>query len=90
MPNSWIGNDSPLLLVGGSDDGATPFTGSLTVRRLFPQSSLVELKKTVSHAVGLTNRCSRKWISRYLASGELPQRKPGDRPDVRCDREAGT
>lgn len=89
-PRVTVGNDSPLLLVGGSDDGATPFTGSLTVRRLFPQSSLVELKKTVSHAVGLTNRCSRKWISRYLASGELPQRKPGDRPDVRCDREAGT
>ncbi|MFN8124943.1 MAG: alpha/beta fold hydrolase [Candidatus Nanopelagicales bacterium] len=83
-PRVTVGNESRLLLIGGSDDGATPFSGSLTVRRLFPRSSLVELTDTMSHAVSLDNSCSRRIINRYLGKGELPRRKSGDRPDVRC------
>lgn len=74
----------PSLLLGGTYDGATPFAGSLTVRELFPHSVLVEIAKSVNHADSLSNDCARAYISRFLGSGDLPRRKSGDRPDVRC------
>lgn len=79
------GSDAPaLLLVGGTYDGATPFAGSLAVRRLFPRASLVEIVKDPTHADSLGNACARGYVSRFLGSGALPPRQPGNRADVRC------
>ena len=74
----------PILLVSGTHDGATPFSGSLTVRRLFPRSALVEIKGGATHADSLGNSCTRNWITRYLSSGDLPTRKKGNRADATC------
>ncbi len=74
----------PMLLIGGTYDGATPFPGSLVVRDLFPESALVEIVGSTTHADSLSNKCSLGYITRFLGSGALPARKPGNRPDVRC------
>ncbi len=74
----------PILLVSGTYDGATPYAGSLTVRRLFPRSRLVEIVKETTHASSLDNACSLRYVSRFLDSGALPDRVAGNRADVRC------
>lgn len=74
----------PILLVSGTHDGATPFSGSLTVRELFPRSRLVEIVGDPTHADSLGNRCSLGYVNRFLASGALPARRSGDRADVKC------
>ena len=73
------------LLIGETLDAATPFTGSLEVRRRFPSSSLIASPGGTSHAVSLFgNVCVDNQIADYLATGKLPPRKPGNGPDATC------
>ncbi len=79
----------PILLLNTTLDGATPYSGALRTRSLFPQARLVAEADSTTHA-GSTlagNACIDKRISDYLTSGTLPPRKPGDTADVIC---AGT
>ena len=67
-------------------DAATPFSGSETVRRLFPRARLLAEPGGTSHAESLNgNACVDGAIADYLADGTLPARKAGDGPDLTCD-----
>jgi len=69
---------SSVLLVDETLDAATPFSGSLEVRRLYPHSSLLALPGGTSHANSLNgDACEDNTIARYLADGTLPTRRAG-------------
>jgi pimeloyl-ACP methyl ester carboxylesterase len=73
------------LLVDETLDAATPFEGSLEVRKLFPQSSLLAEPGGTTHADTLFgDACVDNTIARYLADGTLPARKAGNGPDATC------
>jgi pimeloyl-ACP methyl ester carboxylesterase len=73
------------LLVGETLDGATPFSGSLAVRALFPNSSLIEGRGGTTHGASLRgNACIDNKVAAYLATGRRPARKPGRRSDAVC------
>jgi pimeloyl-ACP methyl ester carboxylesterase len=74
------------LLIDETLDAATPYEGSLEVRRLFPHSSLLALPGGTSHANSLYgNLCEDDTIARYLATGALPKRKAGNNTaDATC------
>ncbi len=75
------------LLIGETLDGSTPFQGSLEVRARFPRSSLIAVTGGTTHAGSLLfspNPCVSDQIAGYLATGELPPRKPGNGPDTEC------
>jgi pimeloyl-ACP methyl ester carboxylesterase len=75
----------PVLLISETLDAATPFSGSLEVRKRFPRSVLVEGVNGTTHSGSLSgNRCVDDTIATYLASGKLPKRLPGERSDKRC------
>jgi len=72
-----------VLLVDETLDAATPFEGSLEVRKLFPNSSLLAEPGGTTHAGTLFgNECVDNTIADYLATGALPARKRGNGPDV--------
>jgi pimeloyl-ACP methyl ester carboxylesterase len=74
-----------VLLIDETLDAATPFTGSLHVRQLFPHSSLLALPGGTTHANSLAgDACEDNLIADYLATGALPPRKPGNGPDATC------
>jgi hypothetical protein len=74
-----------VLLVNSTLDGATPFSGALAVRHLFPHAALVAQDGSISHADSLNgNRCVEAAVIAYLRSGTLPARKLADGPDVSC------
>ncbi len=67
-----------VLLVDETLDAATPYSGSLEVRRLFPHASLLAITGGTTHAGSLNgNACEDNTIARYLASGTLPARAAG-------------
>ncbi|MFI5894451.1 alpha/beta fold hydrolase [Actinoplanes sp. NPDC051513] len=77
---------APILLISETLDAATPFTGSLEVRKRFPRSALVEGVGGTTHAGSLFgDDCVDNVIAGYLAAGLLPKRLPGERSDKRCD-----
>ena len=86
-PVSVDGRHVPgVLLMGEEFDAATPFAGNLEVRRRFPQSSLIGEPGGTTHAGSLSgNACVDDRIADYLATGALPARQKGDRPDAICD-----
>ena len=74
-----------ILLIDETLDAATPFEGSLEVRRRYPKSSLIAEPGGTSHANSLSgNACVDDQIAAYLADGTLPPRKPGNRADALC------
>lgn len=75
------------LLISETFDGATPFAGALNARRLFPNSVLVEGVGGFTHSSSLSGvACTDTIVATYLATGELPARRPGNnRSDVQCD-----
>ncbi|MDN5796913.1 MAG: alpha/beta hydrolase [Intrasporangium sp.] len=76
----------PVLLIDETNDAATPYTGSLEVRKLFPKSILVEGVGGTTHAGSLSGvACVDDTIAVYFATGDLPTRKPGNRSDLQCD-----
>jgi pimeloyl-ACP methyl ester carboxylesterase len=73
------------LLIGERLDAATPFKGSRAVRRRFPNSSLIAVKRGTTHAGTLSgNLCVDNKIAAYLATGRRPARRSGDRADAVC------
>jgi pimeloyl-ACP methyl ester carboxylesterase len=73
------------LLIDEELDAATPFEGSLTVRRLFPHSSLIAEPGGATHADSLFgDRCVDNLIATYLATGKRPPRQRWNGPDYLC------
>jgi pimeloyl-ACP methyl ester carboxylesterase len=76
----------PILLIGETLDGATPFEGSLEARSRFPRSVLIEGVGGTTHSGSLSGvDCTDSLIAGYLATGALPDRVRGRRSDVRCE-----
>jgi pimeloyl-ACP methyl ester carboxylesterase len=76
---------SSALLIDETLDAATPFEGSLEVRKLFPNSSLIALPGGTSHANSLFgDACEDDQIAAYLLNGTRPARKAGSGPDATC------
>ena len=68
----------PILLIDETLDAATPYTGSLWIRHLFPKSRLLSIVGGTSHANSLDgNACEDNAVAAYLAKGTLPARKVG-------------
>jgi hypothetical protein len=75
----------PILLVSETLDAATPFTGSLELRRRFPRSALIEGVGGTTHAGSLFgSSCVDGAIAGYLANGALPRRVKANRSDKHC------
>ncbi len=73
------------LLIDETLDGATPFEGSLYVRKLFPHSVLLAEPGGTSHADSLSgDLCVDGTIAGYLATGALPPRIPSAPWDKTC------
>jgi pimeloyl-ACP methyl ester carboxylesterase len=73
------------LLIDETLDAATPFPGSLEVRKLFPHSVLLAEPGGTTHADSLSgNLCVDRTIASYLATGKLPPRKHHAGWDLTC------
>jgi pimeloyl-ACP methyl ester carboxylesterase len=73
------------LLIDETLDAATPYPGSLYVRKIFRQSRLIAVPGGTTHAATPGgNACVDNKIFRYLKSGKLPKRKSGAGADVKC------
>ncbi|MBF4161585.1 alpha/beta fold hydrolase [Nocardioides acrostichi] len=69
----------PVLLLNETYDAATPFSGALQVRQLFPTASLVEGVGGTSHAVSLYGvACTDDTVKNLLKDGSLPPRSEQD------------
>jgi pimeloyl-ACP methyl ester carboxylesterase len=76
---------SSALLIDETLDAATPFGGSLEVRKLFPHSVLLAEPGGTTHADSLSgDLCVDNTIANYLASGQLPARNPNAKWDKTC------
>jgi pimeloyl-ACP methyl ester carboxylesterase len=76
----------PILLISETLDAATPFSGSLEVRKRFPRSALIEGVGGTTHSGSLFgNSCVDDTIADYLATGALPKRLRGNRSDKACE-----
>jgi hypothetical protein len=74
-----------ILMIGETLDAATPFAGSLKVRKLFPRASLIEGVGGTTHAGSLSGvACTDDAIGRYLTNGAVPKRRSGNRSDLTC------
>lgn len=76
----------PVLLLSETADAATPFSGSLEVRRRFPNSVLVEGVGGTTHASSLNGvACYDDTVAAYLKNGTLPARTRGEgHADKKC------
>jgi len=75
------------LLVNETKDAATPYSGALTVRSLFPSSALIAGVGGTTHAGSLSGvTCVDSRIATFLDSGALPTRQAGAGADVNCPR----
>jgi pimeloyl-ACP methyl ester carboxylesterase len=76
-----------MLLIDETRDAATPYRGSLEVRKLYPHSSLIAEPGGTSHAnslSGIPNPCVDSKIATYLANGHRPKRTAGRGADATC------
>ena len=79
------GKVKSVLMIDETLDAATPYEGSLEVRKRFPGASLIAEPGGTSHAITPRgNACVDTKIADYLATGALPARKPGGQADVEC------
>ncbi len=73
------------MLIDETYDPATPFSGSLEVRRRFPTASLIEGVGGTTHAGSLSGvACTDNAVGRYLTHGTVPPRLSGNRSDKEC------
>jgi len=73
------------LLISETLDAATPFEGSLELRSLFPNSSLIAEPGGTTHAGTLSgNACVDGQIADYLLTGTRPPRLAWRGPDALC------
>lgn len=76
---------SKILLVSETRDAATPYSGALAVRRLFPSASLIAGVGGTTHSSSLSGvRCVDQTVASYLRTGAVPARVSGTRADRRC------
>jgi hypothetical protein len=76
-----------VLLVNETRDAATPYSGALRVRSLFPSSALIAGVGGTTHAGSLSGvACVDSRIATFLDSGTLPARQPGTGADVSCPK----
>jgi pimeloyl-ACP methyl ester carboxylesterase len=76
---------TPILLIDGTFDGATPFAGSLETRRRFPTARLIAIRGGTDHAASPDgNLCVDNRIIAYLRHGSTPARVAGNQADVQC------
>lgn len=74
------------LLINETLDAATPYGGALEVRKLFPNSVLIEGVGGTTHSGSLSGvKCTDSLIVEYLKTGALPDRQAGNQSDVQCD-----
>jgi len=74
-----------LLMIDQTLDAATPYPGSIEVRRRFPNGRLIAEPGGTTHSGSLSgNACVDDRIADYLLTGALPKRLPGNRADVEC------
>jgi pimeloyl-ACP methyl ester carboxylesterase len=74
-----------VLMIDETLDAATPYEGSLYVRSLYPNASLIAEPGGTSHADSLFgDACVDDQIAAYLGNGTLPPRKHGSGPDTTC------
>ncbi|GAC1382830.1 MAG: alpha/beta hydrolase [Marmoricola sp.] len=74
-----------ILLVAETYDAATPFSGALETRALFPSASLIEGVGGTTHAGSLSGvPCTDNAIATYLATGRTPPRRSGRTSDLAC------
>ena len=66
-------------------DAATPYPGSLEVRKRFPAASLIAVPGGTTHSNSLNgNACVDDAIADYLLTGAKPARKSGNKADLEC------
>ncbi len=76
---------SPVLLVSETRDAATPYSGALAVRRLFPTASLVAGIGGTTHSSSMSGvPCVDNAVATYLRTGAVPRRLAGSRSDRAC------
>jgi pimeloyl-ACP methyl ester carboxylesterase len=76
-----------VLLVNETKDAATPFSGALRVRSIFPKSALIAGVGGTTHAGSLSGvHCVDSRIAAFLSTGVLPKRLSGNRADVLCPK----
>jgi pimeloyl-ACP methyl ester carboxylesterase len=74
-----------VLMVDETLDAATPYSGSLEVRKLYPHASLIAEPGGMTHADSLSgDTCVDDKIATYLRTGKRPVRRAGAGPDARC------
>ena len=74
-----------VLLIDETLDAATPYAGSLAVRQIFPNSSLIAEPGGTTHADSLSgDNCVDNAIAAYLATGRRPPRQRWNGPDMLC------
>jgi pimeloyl-ACP methyl ester carboxylesterase len=74
-----------VLLIDETLDAATPYSGSLEVRKLYPNASLIAEPGGTTHADSLDgDTCVDDMVAAYLQSGKRPSRKNWDGPDALC------
>ena len=75
----------PILLVSETLDAATPYAGSLEVRKRFPRAALIEGVGGTTHSGSLFgNSCVDDAIATYLTNGSLPKRVKANTSDKKC------
>ena len=76
-----------MLLISETSDAATPYSGALAVRHLFPSSALVAGLGGTTHASSLSGvACVDNTVASYLRTGIVPTRLAGTRSDRNCPR----
>ena len=74
-----------ILMINETFDAATPFSGALVARSLFPTASMIEGYHGSTHAGSLSGvGCTDNTIAKYLTTGQVPTRQPGTTSDKLC------
>lgn len=74
-----------ILMINETLDAATPYSGSLEVRKRFKNASLIAVPGGTTHSNSLNgNACVDDAIADYLLTGAKPARKPGKTADLEC------
>jgi len=76
-----------VLLINETKDAATPYSGALRVRSLFPSASLVAGVGGTTHAGSLSGvACVDNTVRDFLNTGVVPLRRSGVQADKLCPR----
>ncbi len=76
-----------MLLISETRDAATPYSGALAVRNLFPSASLIAGVGGTTHASSMSGvACVDNSVASYLSTGIVPTRLAGVRADRSCPR----